>query len=247
MPTIAAAEAEPRAADWPVEVITRRVRSSPQPPTRFALSVTELFEFATCAHRYYLTRHLGLREDSAPWFDGADELPSEVDTELSPVDRGRLVHAVLEDALLGLKGAALQGAIREAIRIHAPPYPGASTRCSSRAPPNASSPSSRGRLAGSWPLPGERPPTMSCAISRSPFASPTPTPPSSSTARPSRAGSTRAARRWNACAPRRYRWPGGSPNRSGTARTARPGRASSGGAATRCDVASSRGATGREG
>lgn len=121
-----AAAAAPVAAGGLVEAVVSRVRWRPPAPARFAHSVTELCEFAICAHRYYLTRRLGLREAADPWFDGGDEreAPADGDRELSPVDRGRLVHAVLEHAPLGLEGEALDGAIRELVRTHGAAVPG---------------------------------------------------------------------------------------------------------------------------
>jgi ATP-dependent exoDNAse (exonuclease V) beta subunit len=44
--------------------------------------------------------------------------------ELSAVDRGRLVHAVLEHAPLGLEGEALRAAVQELLRAHAAEVPG---------------------------------------------------------------------------------------------------------------------------
>ncbi|HEY8367858.1 MAG TPA: PD-(D/E)XK nuclease family protein, partial [Thermodesulfobacteriota bacterium] len=111
--------AVPAAADAAIA----RLRWRPPLPTRFVLSATELCDLAACPQRYYLTRRLGLREPPDPWFDGGDE-PGEPETAPSPVDRGRLVHAVLEHAPLGLEWGALTRAVRELVRTHAAGVPG---------------------------------------------------------------------------------------------------------------------------
>ncbi len=121
-----------------VDQIVRRLQWRPTLPTRFAHTATELAEFATCPHRFYLTRRLGLSDGGAPWFDRGDEpaggeaqeAASEREGEaaaaagLRPLNRGSLAHAVLEHTPLGLDGARLASCIRELVREYAAMVPG---------------------------------------------------------------------------------------------------------------------------
>ncbi len=123
--------AAPSSADG-IGPIVQRLQWRPARPTWFAHSTTELAEFATCPQRYYLTRRLGLPDNGDPWFDSGDERAASDawdggesgPAQLRPVDRGRLAHAVLERAPLGLEGPVLASCVRELVRTHAAMVPG---------------------------------------------------------------------------------------------------------------------------
>ncbi len=121
-----------------VAPVLARLCWQPARPTRFVHTATELAEFATCPHRFYLTRRLGLSDGGDPWFDRGDEpdgtgepdAAREPDgrdadaAELRPLDRGRLAHAVLDRVPLGLEGTWLAACVRELVRTHALQVPG---------------------------------------------------------------------------------------------------------------------------